>query len=242
MSGQTLFIADLHLSPSEPEVAKLFCQFLETAVTADALYILGDLFKFWIGDDDHNEFNEQIKAALKKIGAKIPVYLMPGNRDFLLGEDFAKASNCTLIADPNKINLYGRPTVLTHGDILCTKDIKLKVFRKIIRIPAGLKLFLKLPLAMRHWMASTIQAHSARAKKFKPKKNLVPQIDTINNLLEKFNSTQIIHGHTHDSETEEYNLNNQKIRRISLGEWTATGNILIYNSDGTFSFQDFQIK
>ena len=135
MKNHTAFISDLHLSPTEPKTVELFFKFLkELSPQTEALYILGDFFKFWSGDDDRSEFNEKIKEALKTASAKIPVYFMPGNRDFILGEVFTKESGCTLLPDPYKINLYNRPTLLTHGDILA-HDIKHRAFRFIIRFP-----------------------------------------------------------------------------------------------------------
>ena len=187
MNNHIIFIADLHLSPTQPKVTNLFFKFIEdTAPKADALYILGDFFKFWVGDDDRSIFNEQIKKALKTISSKIPVYLMPGNRDFILGQTFAKESGCILISDPYKIDLYNKPTLLTHGDILCSKDMKHCIFRTITRFPHGIAIFLKLPLKFRTWLASSIQKYSAKTKLSKDKSTLLPQTSTIKKLMVKF--------------------------------------------------------
>lgn len=242
MNNYTIFIADLHLSPTTPKTTKLFFKFIaDIAPKADALYILGDLFKFWVGDDDRSAFNEQIKTALQKISSKIPVYLMPGNRDFTLGQRFAKESGNTLINDPYKIYLYNQPTMLTHGDILCTKDTKHRMFRFVTRLPGSIKIFLKLPLKFRIWLASNIQQYSAKTKLLKNKNSLLPQTNTIKKLLLKFNCNQIIHGHIHHAETEEFIIKQQKIRRISLGDWTNCGNILIYYQNGEHEFKNFCI-
>lgn len=212
MTKNTLFTSDAHLSPTEPEIAKLFLNFLENIdEQTDALYILGDLFKFWVGDDNASEFNKTIKQALKKLSAKIPIYLMPGNRDFTLGQTFTKESGCVLIPDPYVINLYGIQTVLTHGDILCTKDKMHCLFRKIIRIPFGINLFLKLPIKFRIWLASKIQSYSAKTKLKKAKNSMLVQPDAIQDLLIRHKAAKLIHGHTHCMETTE--------NRTALGEW-----------------------
>jgi UDP-2,3-diacylglucosamine hydrolase len=240
MSNYTIFIADLHLSPTQPEITKLFFKFVaDIAPKAEAIYILGDLFKFWVGDDDRAIFNEQIKQALKTLSNEIPIYLMPGNRDFTLGQTFAKESGCILIPDPHRIDLYKKPTLLAHGDILCTKDIKHCIFRTITRLPLGMTMFLKLPLKFRIWLASNIQKHSAKTKLSKNKNTLLPQISATKQLMTKYNANQMIHGHTHIVETEEFTINDQKITRISLGEWTDVGSVLIYYSDGQYEFKSF---
>lgn len=229
MSNYTIFISDLHLSSEKSETTNLFFKFIsDVAPKADALYILGDLFKFWVGDDDRSIFNEQIEKSLKTLSSKIPVYLMPGNRDFILGQVFAKESGCTLIPDPYKIDLYGKPTLLAHGDILCTKDTKHIIFRAITHLPFFIKIFLSLPLKFRIWLASNIQKYSAKTKILKNKNNLLPQTSTIKKLLIKYNAEQIIHGHIHKIETEE--------NRISLGEWTNSWSILIYHQNGKYDY------
>jgi UDP-2,3-diacylglucosamine hydrolase len=227
MTHYTNFISDIHLSSISSETVKLFIKFLEEITEkVDALYILGDLFQFWVGDDDRSIFNEQIKDALKKASSKTSIYLMPGNRDFLLGENFAKESGCTLIYDPHVINLYGKKTVLTHGDILCTKDSKYWMFRKIIRFPYGIQIFLKLPLRFRLWLAVNIQEHSAKIKSTKSKDLLAIQDEETKKLLNKFNSKLVIHGHTHIAEISE--------NRFSLGEWDKQSRALFYHSNHHF--------
>lgn len=244
MSHYTIFISDLHLSNTTFDTTKLFLKFLdkisnEITNEIDALYILGDLFRFWVGDDDHSPFNEQIKVVLKEASNKIPIYLMPGNRDFLLGEAFARESGCVLIHDPYVINLYGKKTVLTHGDILCTKDSKYRLFRKIIRIPSGVKIFLKLPLFIRLWFANNIQNYSAKLKLAKSKEILAAQPEDVKKLINKFNSDQVIHGHTHIAEVAELLNGKEKIRCISLGEWGEQGSIFVYNDSHGFEFRTF---
>jgi UDP-2,3-diacylglucosamine hydrolase len=239
MNNRIVFISDLHLSPAEPKISNLFLKFLEDlASQADALYILGDLFKFWAGDDDNSVFNEQIKQALKIASAKIPVYIMPGNRDFILGQVFARETGCILIHDPHKITLYHKPTILTHGDLL-SHDIKHRAFRALVRLPHGIKLFLKLPLKMRIRIASAIQKWSARNKLTTDNKEFQPQTNAIKSFMARFNAVQLIHGHTHNIATEEFNFGAQQMRRISLGGWNDCGSVLIYQQDGQFEFKRF---
>lgn len=237
MCNCTIFISDLHLTNNQPKTAQLFFDFLEhNLVDADALYILGDLVQFWLGDDDNSSFNLKIKEALKKASAKVPIFIMVGNRDFLLGEKFANESGCHLIPDPYVIDLYGRKTVLTHGDLLCSKDKRYLIFRKIIRFSFGIKLFLKLPIKIRLWVAQNMQKYSTKTKAKKDKKILAVVPQGVNNLLNNFNATQIIHGHVHIAESEEFTINTQKSRRISLGEWDSMANILVYYNNHYFEF------
>lgn len=240
MNNYTIFIADLHLSPTTPKTTKLFGKFItEIAPQADALYILGDLFKFWAGDDDCSAFNEQIKSALKNL--TIPTYLMPGNRDFILGQDFAKDSGCILLKDPSIIDLYNQPTLLTHGDILCTKDLKHRIFRSITRLPCGITMFLMLPLRLRIWLASNIQKYSAKTKLTKKNSMLLPQLTAMQKLSTKYHAKQLIHGHIHYPEITEFTVDTQKIRRISLGAWNDYGNILISYPNHQCEFKNFTL-
>ena len=142
----TLIISDLHLSEAKPRTVKLLQQFIaKWAAKADALYILGDLFELWAGDDDRTEFNTKIIELLKDLSSQnVKVYLMPGNRDFILGETFAKECNCSLLPDPYKTTIYGVPLLLTHGDILCTKDRAAVLFRLLTNNSICKKLLLML--------------------------------------------------------------------------------------------------
>ncbi len=192
----TIFISDLHLEESHNQKTNAFLEFLATtAAHADALYILGDLFEVWIGDDDNTLYNKKIKAALKS--CPIPIYFMRGNRDFLIGEKFAQETGCQLIEDPTKIDLYGIPTLLTHGDLLCSKDISYIKYRKLAHNSKCRRLFLLLPLKVRKWIANYLRNKSINAQKLKStvEKNVV--IATAIKLMLEYQATQLIHGHTH---------------------------------------------
>lgn len=232
----TIFISDLHLNSNQPQLTKLFFQFITSAdvITADALYILGDFFALWAGDDDYSDFNKQIKLALSKTAEKIPVYLMPGNRDFVLGKKFAAECNCTLLPDPYKIDLYGTPTILTHGDILCTKDYLQIIFRKLTQNKIFLKLFLLLPLKLRLKMADLTHHISGKTKKKKSDEIMDVDIDAINQMLLRYNCSQIIHGHTHKPHIYNFVFDDKPARRIVLGDWEDnTPHILIYFENST---------
>jgi len=241
MTNYTIFISDLHLYHDQPKTTELFLNFLQTdALQAEAIYILGDLFKFWIGDDDNSTYVNTIKNALKQTSTHVPIYLMPGNRDFLLGNKFARESGCIPLQDPTVINLYSTPTLLTHGDSLCSGDYLHLVFRFITRPALATKLFLKLPFAFRAWIATNMQRFSAYRKNYRMKnKSDETKIDPEKALL-KFGATQLIYGHTHKSKISNCMINNQTARTINLGEWTeGGGEILIYYKDNTCSINKF---
>ncbi|MEE7566893.1 UDP-2,3-diacylglucosamine diphosphatase, partial [Xanthomonas sp. Kuri4-3] len=158
----TLFISDLHLDPARPAITELFLRFLQDeARTAKALYILGDLFEAWIGDDTPSAAADAVAAALHALAdAGVPVYFMPGNRDFLVGADYARRAGFRILPDPCVIDLYGRPTLLMHGDLLCTDDTAYQAFRAQTRDPAFQAQFLSQPLAARVAFAQQARAAS----------------------------------------------------------------------------------
>ncbi|MDF2868373.1 MAG: lpxH, partial [Gammaproteobacteria bacterium] len=160
-TGHTLFISDLHLSEHTPELNQEFLGLLSgKAKQADALYILGDFFEMWIGDDDITPYNHSIIAAIKQFSKIKPVYFMAGNRDFMIGQRFARNSGCQLLTDPTVINLYGKPTLLTHGDFLCTQDKGHIAFRRCTQKLWLQNLLLKLPLSWRSRMGKGLRRQS----------------------------------------------------------------------------------
>jgi UDP-2,3-diacylglucosamine hydrolase len=194
--NHTIFISDLHLHESATKKTTAFLKFLATtAAQAEALYILGDLFEVWIGDDDNSPFTKKIKAALK--ATAIPIYLMHGNRDFLIGEKFAQETGCQLIEDPTKINLYGIPTLLTHGDLLCSKDTSYIKYRKLAHNPKCHKLFLLLPFKLRKYIANYLRNKSIKAQTLKSTAEKDAVTTTVIKLMRGYQVTQLIHGHTH---------------------------------------------
>lgn len=219
-----LFISDLHLSEAHPELTRLFLQFLETqAKTADALYILGDFFEMWLGDDDDSPLIKNVAQALKQLTASgVPVYLMHGNRDFLIGERFLAATGCRLLPDPSVIDLYGVRALLMHGDTLCTGDKSYQRFRKIARNPYLQRFFLKLPLSIRRLIANRLRRQSAQ------KDNCLIS-DTVSSTVMKIVKEKqvslLIHGHTHRPEIQLI-LGDFSFEKIVLSDWEKTGNAL----------------
>jgi len=229
----TLFISDLHLNAEHPEYVIALNKLGETlALKATALYILGDFFALWAGDDEQNEFNTKIITILKKLSQSIPIYLIPGNRDFLLGKKFAQASGCTLLPDPSKIYLYGRPTLLSHGDLFCTDDLIATIFRKVSQNKLAKKIFLFLPLKFRSKLAFAIHHHSSHKKK----NGFVMDVNSkkIARFMIKYNVTQIIHGHTHKPDHYTFMLANHTARRIVLADWETHANALVYYENGNW--------
>lgn len=225
----TLFISDLHLDPTHPETTQLFLKFLQfQASHADALYILGDFFEVWVGDDDASAFNQTIISALKALTtAGVPVYIMHGNRDFLLGEQFLHQTGCQLLADPSVIDLYGTPTLVMHGDTLCTEDQAYLRFREKAHNPAYQRWFLSLPLFIRKFIARLLRTLSARRL---GKLNttdiriLDANPDEVKQLIQYYQINMIIHGHTH--------IPSIQLNRIVLGDWHAYGSILVCKPNG----------
>ena len=166
-SGFSLFISDLHLCASRPEITSSFIDFLQvTAVNAEALYILGDLFEYWAGDDDMEDIHHQtVINALKKLAETgVRIYFMHGNRDFLIGADFCQVANVTLLQDPTLIDLYGKKTLLSHGDTLCTDDIDYQAFRRQVRQTKWQSEFLSQPLPERKAQIENIRMRSEQEK------------------------------------------------------------------------------
>ncbi|MDM8569798.1 UDP-2,3-diacylglucosamine diphosphatase [Thiotrichales bacterium HSG1] len=215
---ETLFIADLHLSSDKSN--DLALKFLsERAKKADALYILGDLFETWLGDDEPNY--QEILTSLYNL--TIPVFIMHGNRDFLLGKKFSAITGCQLIPDHYIIDLYGIPTLLMHGDTLCTLDIDYQAFRKQVRDPNWQKFFLSQPLEVRRKLAK--QARDSSQLKVK---NNIPKImdvtpDAVNQVLLKYNVNQLIHGHTH---LPKVHKEGDRTRWV-LGNWTNNSAVVL---------------
>jgi UDP-2,3-diacylglucosamine hydrolase len=233
-ANYTFFIADLHLSSRDEKIHKIFFNFLQNiAPKADALYILGDLFKVWAGDDDNSPFHKQVKIVLRIAAKKTPIFLLPGNRDFLLGKVFAEESGCVLLKDPTVIDLYGRKTLVTHGDKLCGKDRLYKWFRNVADKESNQRKFFMLPLVIRKFLAHGVHALSCVHKGMLPTKKL---IDTVQreaiSLMKEYNVDQIIHGHLHKSMLFENHIENKIMRQIVLPEWEANGMIFIYEKTG----------
>lgn len=230
----TLFISDLHLTGKRPAVTRLFLDFLQhEAIEAEALYILGDFFEYWIGDEAiHRPDHEPIIKALKQLRSTgTPIYVMRGNRDFLMDNDFENASGCDLIADPCVINLYGRKALLTHGDYLCTDDVAYQEFRQMVRQRSWQKEFLKKSVEERDAIAQKYRSVSKEISATKDTGIMDINQQTLQQEMEKYGVDLVIHGHTHRPGVHQFRLNGIDAKRIVLGDWFDHGSMLVVNQD-----------
>lgn len=234
MDKHTLFISDMHLSEDEPAVVQAFLLFLQKdARKADALYMLGDIFDSWIGDDNQSTFVKKITNALRALSIHTPIYIMHGNRDFLLGDDFCHAAGCTMLKDPTVIDLYDRPTLLTHGDALCLDDIHYQRLRKRVRNRYWQQVFLSLPLVVRRWIAKQLRAASEQSQTNAPQHDINKA--ALLSLMAHFEVELCIHGHTHKPHIHHHSDNGKTLCRIVLGDWDYHGHRLLYDEHGGLS-------
>lgn len=233
MATGTLFISDLHLDPGRPEITQLFLAFLQRARTAESLYILGDLFEAWIGDDDDSELALTVQDGLRQLSEHgTPVYLMHGNRDFLLGNDFESRAGCRLLPDPTVIDLYGAPTLLMHGDLLCTDDREYQQFRSQVRDPAWQRNVLSKPLSERRQMAAALRGESQQAIAGKDAQIMDVNQGEVETVMRRHGVRRLIHGHTHRPAVHEFELDGAPARRIVLGDWYDQGSTLYCDTGG----------
>jgi UDP-2,3-diacylglucosamine hydrolase len=217
----TLFISDLHLEESRPDITEAFLGFLDgTASGVDQLYILGDFFEAWIGDDERTPLQEQIAAALRKLrDSGTDIFLMHGNRDFLIGEDFCKRAGASLLDDPTVIDLHGTPTLLMHGDSLCTADVEYQKFRANMRNPQWQQMILQRPLEDRQQMARQLREISMAKNQGKEEFIMDVTPEEVIKDMEAHGVQHMIHGHTHRPAVHELIANGLPAKRIVLGDW-----------------------
>ncbi|HMM65927.1 MAG TPA: UDP-2,3-diacylglucosamine diphosphatase [Dokdonella sp.] len=226
---KTLFISDLHLDLSRPAIIGQFEAFIrDEAAKADALYILGDLFEAWIGDDAEDEVGKRFVAAMRPMReARKPCFFMHGNRDFLLGERFAREAGMTLLPDPSVIDLYGTPTLLMHGDSLCTDDAPYQAFRRQSRSPEWQRQFLAQDTQSRQAFASQARQESQRYTGSKANAAIMDvNQDAVIDAMRAAKVTRLIHGHTHRPATHRFNIDNQPAARNVLNDWYQVGGVL----------------
>jgi UDP-2,3-diacylglucosamine hydrolase len=205
------------------------------------LYILGDLFEAWIGDDNDDPHDVRVIAALRAtVQRGIPVWIMHGNRDFLLGERFASATGCTLLADPARIELGDEPTLLTHGDILCTDDHEYQQFRTMVRNPEWQRQFLAKPLAERRAIAAGLRETSRQRTGEKAAEIMDVNPQAVLDTLRTHGVRRLIHGHTHRPAVHELELDGRPAQRIVLGDWYAQGSVL-YVEDGVLRLESLPL-
>ena len=240
---RTLFISDLHLSERHPNVAKQFMRFMsDTATRADALYILGDFFDVCVGDHERSTFNTSIIQALNKLAASnVPVFFMHGNRDFLIGKRFLKAAGCTYLTDPCTINLYGKDILLTHGDYLCTDDIKHQQFRHFVDNKFYRRLFLMMPLFIRRRIGQKARQHSHYTNRDKTPTIMDVTEEAVHTMLTKHETDFMIHGHTHRPAVHRLTNDNGEATRVVLPAWdNQHAGMFIYRSDHTFEITEIK--
>ena len=246
----TLFVSDLHLDPARPEITALFLRFLQReAASADALYILGDLFEAWVGDDDPSSTGQQVAEGLRRLAdAGVPVYFVHGNRDFLVGQDYAGRAGMRILPDPAVVSLYGEPVLVMHGDLLCTDDHAYQAFRAQTRDPHWQAMFLAQPLAARQaFAAQARQASMSRQQdmidgdraSFEAVTDVNPQ--AVEATLARFGVATLVHGHTHRPAMHAVRIGDREGRRIVLGDWYEQGSVLRV-SPGRFELQSLPLQ
>jgi UDP-2,3-diacylglucosamine hydrolase len=230
----TLFISDLHLDAGEPETIRRFVDFVATeARAARALYILGDLFEAWVGDDEDDARLAPVQAALADLTrAGVPCSLMHGNRDFLIGPRFCAATGCRLLGDYERIDLYGSTVLLTHGDLLCTDDTRYMSLRGTLRNPAWQRDFLTKPLAERRKIAADLRQLSAAEIASKSYDIMDVNQTTVANVMREHDVSLLLHGHTHRPAIHNFVLDGRPAARIVLGAWHEGASIVRWNDRG----------
>jgi len=229
-----LFISDLHLEVERPDITRAFLHFLSTrARTAEALYILGDFFEAWIGDDGMDEFQHSIARALRELSdGGTRIFLMHGNRDFLIGRAFCREAGCTLLRDPSLIDLDGEKILLMHGDSLCTLDVAYMKLRRWLRNPLTLFILRNLPLAARHKLARKLRKESRAQTRMKASEIVDVTPSEVEKIMHDKGVRILIHGHTHRPAVHELEINGRPARRIVLGDWDSQGWALEANEQG----------
>lgn len=229
----TLFISDLHLDPSRPDIMAGFRAVLEDrAPAADALYILGDLFEAWVGDDDDSPVAREACGALRTLSATgLPVYFLRGNRDFLVGEAFGERTGVRVLPERHIVEVAGRPTLLLHGDELCTDDVAYQAMRRQLRDPAWQAQMLSRPIAERRAMAEQLRAQSRDATSAKAEEIMDVNQQAVEKALLGAGVRHMIHGHTHRPATHRFELRGESAQRVVLGDWHERGNVLVCDGD-----------
>ncbi|WP_428099942.1 UDP-2,3-diacylglucosamine diphosphatase [Candidatus Rariloculus sp.] len=229
-----LFISDLHLESARPEGVERFVDFVgHDGLAAQRLYILGDLFEAWVGDDDTDPGLRPVAAALGRLTRSgVACFIMHGNRDFLIGERFAAETGCTLLGDYETVEVHGRSVLLTHGDLLCTDDEAYMTLREIVRDPAWQAAFLAKPLAERHRIADGLRQMSRTEIAAKPDDIMDINQSTVERTMRRFGVNLLLHGHTHRPAVHEFPLDADTAVRIVLGAWHERASVVRWDEDG----------
>lgn len=230
----TLFVSDLHLEAARPEIAQQFEAFLKgEARTAEALYILGDLFESWVGDDDPNPHYAKIKSDLRAlVDSGIPTFFMHGNRDFMIGEGFAEDTGIRLLEDPLVVEIHGSRVLLSHGDAYCTDDHEYQAVRRMTRDPDWQAMMLAKPLDER--LAFAAQARADSAARGGTLDEMISDVNAgaIETVMREHGVDLMLHGHTHRPNVHQLTVDGQPATRIVLGDWYEQGSVVRWNDDG----------
>lgn len=235
----TLFISDLHLEEDRPDITQAFLNFLDTrAKTAQALYILGDLFEVWIGDDGMDSYQQHIAQALRRLAdGGTQIFLLHGNRDFMLGKAFCRLAGCQLLKEESLIQLGGEPVLLMHGDTLCTQDYRYQRQRWRLRNPVSIWLLRHLPLSTRHKLARQLREASRRYTREQPSAIVDVTDDAVVRRMSHHGVRTLIHGHTHRPAIHSVQLNGSSAQRIVLGDWDKQGWFLAFDEQQGYALQ-----
>lgn len=237
--GCHLFVSDLHLDASAPDAVTQFRLFLQTEAQAcDGLYILGDLFETWIGDDDDDPVRRRVTADLHALTASgVPCWIQRGNRDFLLGNEFMRRSGCTLLPDPAVLQSGTRRIVLMHGDLLCTEDHRYQQFRTQSRDRQFQSMYLQMPLGTRRALAGMARASSREHTRRTRIGIMDVDEKAVHTILRCADSDLLIHGHTHRPGVHHLQIDGRDARRIVLGDWYDQGSCLALHADGSYELR-----
>ncbi|NNC77974.1 MAG: UDP-2,3-diacylglucosamine diphosphatase [Woeseiaceae bacterium] len=230
----TLFISDLHLDAEKPEIGEQFVEFLNTEATdAAALYILGDLFESWVGDDDPNSHYAEMKTAIRALSdSGVPVYFMHGNRDFMIGAGFAQDTGVTLLPDPLPVDLYGTRVLLSHGDALCTDDAEYQQVREMTRNPEWQAMMRAKPLDERLAFAADARARSQARNSMLPDEIMDVNQQAVEKIIANHGVDVLLHGHTHRPAVHRLSVDGSDATRIVLGDWYDQGSVLRWDDAG----------
>lgn len=230
----TLFISDLHLEADRPDITEQFLAFLAgEARDAERLYILGDLFEVWLGDDDPTELPARVRTALRElVDAGTPCAFMHGNRDFLVGETFAGQTGCELLDEHTVVELYGERVLLMHGDLLCTDDVEYLRFRAMVRNPAWQQQMLALPFEQRVQLARGMREQTAEAAAGKDAQIMDVNQGAVEQTMREKGVSMLLHGHTHRPNVHTFALDDADATRIVLGDWYTQGSLVRWDNNG----------
>lgn len=230
----TLLLSDVHLDASRPDITAQFLAYIDEARGRfETVYILGDLFEAWVGDDDTDPHNRDVEKALKRLSDHgIKLFFQHGNRDFLIGEDFSVRTGCTLLPEKWVTHLHGRDVLMMHGDSLCTDDVEYQDFRRQVRSPEWQRQFLSLPVKQRYEMARAARDASQTHTSGKPVDILDVNADAVAAAMRSAGIDIMIHGHTHRPAVHDFSLDGTSMTRIVLGDWYDHGSVVVWDDGG----------